>query len=427
MLRTSMAEQMVDTNPDGDAALLDLIQRTTFRCFWDFAHPVSGLVRDRSDIHPLYGPDAVTTGGSGFAVMAIVIASARGWVPRHEAFERIGVIVSFLERADSYHGVFPHFLDGRTGRTIPFSRKDDGGDLVETAYLVAGLLCARQHFDGDTPGERALRRRIDLLWREVNWCWHTREGRHVLYWHWSPHHGWDMDMEILGWNECLITYVLAAASPTYPVAPDTYHRGWAESRRFRCDRSFHGIDLPLGPDHGGPLFFAHYSFLGLDPRGLRDRYADYWQQNTRHTLINRAHCVANPHGHRGYGEACWGLTASDGPDGYAAYAPDNDLGVITPTAAISSIPYTPHESMQVIRHLLGPMRERVWREFGFVDAFCEARDWYADTWLAIDQGPIVAMIENHRTGLLWNLFMSCPEVGVGLRRLGFTSPHLSPV
>lgn len=408
-----------------DEALLDLVQRQTFRCFWDLAHPVSGLVRDRSDVHPLYGPDAVTTGGSGFGVMSIVTACSRGWIGRGEAVERLGLVVRFLERAESYHGIFPHFLDGRTGRTIPFSRKDDGGDIVETAFLFVGLLCARQYFRTDAPAERDLRGRINRLWREAKWNWHTRDGRHVLYWHWSPRHGWDMDMEILGWNECLIAYVMAASSPTHDIDPAAYHRGWAESRRFRSDRRYYGIDLPLGPDFGGPLFFAHYSFLGLDPRGLRDAYADYWQQNVRHTQINRAHCIANPKGHAGYGADCWGLTSSDGPDGYAAHAPDNDTGVIAPTAALSSLPYMPAESLRVLRHLMGPMRERVWREHGFVDAFCETRDWYADTWLSIDQGPIVVMIENYRSGLLWDLFMSCPEVHVGLGRLGFASPHLA--
>jgi hypothetical protein len=402
------------------------VQRQTFRYFWDFAHPVSGLARERSNLAFGYGPETVTTGGSGFGAMAVVIGAERGWTPRQDALDRLLRMVRFLQRADSYHGVLPHFLNGETGRTIPFSRKDDGGDLVETSFLVAGLLCARQYFDRPDAQEQELRRRINALWEEAEWSWHTRGGRNVLYWHWSPNQGWSMNHEIRGWNECLITYVLAASSPRYPVHPDVYHRGWAEGRSFRNGREFYGITLPLGPDYGGPLFFAHFSFLGLDPRRFADRYADYWQQNVAHTLINYEHCVRNPHGYKGYGRNCWGLTSSDDHLGYHGHAPDRDLGVITPSAALSSLPYTPEHSMAALRHFYHRLGERIWGEYGLVDAFSETHDWYASWHLAIDQGPIVAMIENYRTGLLWNLFMSCPEVQQGLQRLGFDSPHLRP-
>ena len=407
-----------------DDALLDLVQRQTFRYFWDFAHPVSGLARERSNVRPDYGLETVTTGGSGFGAMAIVVAAERGWIAREDARDRLLRMVRFLLRADSYHGILPHFLHGETGRTIPFTRKDDGGDVVETSFLLAGLLCARQYFARDEPRENELRARINRLWQEAEWSWHTRDGRHVLYWHWSPNNGWSMDFEIRGWNECLITYLLAASSPRYPVEADVYHRGWAIGRDFRNGRTFYGIGLALGPDYGGPLFFTHYSFLGLDPRGLADRYADYWQQNVSHVRINLEHCLRNPGGFKGYGADCWGLTASDNHQGYSAHAPDNDLGVISPTAALSSFPYTPDESMRALRHFYNVLGDRIWSEYGFVDAFSETHDWYATSHLAIDHGPIVVMIENYRTGLLWSLFMSCPEIQDGLRRLGFESPHL---
>jgi hypothetical protein len=406
-----------------DDALLDLVQRQTFRYFWDFAHPVSGLARERSNVRPDYGLETVTTGGSGFGAMAILVAAERGWIGREAARDRLLRMVRFLLRADSYHGILPHFLHGETGRTIPFTRKDDGGDIVETSFLLAGLLCARQYFARDEPLENELRARINRLWEEAEWSWHTR-GEHVLSWHWSPNNGWSMDFEIRGWNECLITYLLAASSPRYPVEADVYHRGWAMGRDFRNGRAFYGIGLPLGPDYGGPLFFTHYSFLGLDPRGLADRYADYWQQNVSHVRINLEHCLRNPDGFKGYGADCWGLTASDNHQGYSAHAPDNDLGVISPTAALSSFPYTPAESMRALRHFYDVLGDRIWSEYGFVDAFSETHDWYATSHLAIDQGPIVVMIENHRTGLLWSLFMSCPEIQDGLRKLGFESPHL---
>ena len=407
-----------------DDALLDYVQRQTFRYFWEFAHPASGLSRERSNNVFGYGQETLTSGGSGFGVMAIVIAAHREWVDRQDAVTRLLNIVRFLERADSYHGVFPHFLNGDTGRTIPFSRKDDGGDIVETSFLIAGLLCARQYFAGESAQETELRARIDSLWWQVEWSWHARDNSNVLYWHWSPNNGWSMNHEIRGWNECLITYVLAAASPRYPIGADVYHRGWAQGRDFRNGRSYYDIELPLGPDYGGPLFFAHYSFLGLDPRGLKDIYADYWEQNVRHVLINREHCIRNPRAYKGYGAHCWGLTASDNDQGYSAHAPQNDLGVITPTAALSSFPYSPEYSMQALRHFYDRLGDRIWGEFGFRDSFCESRNWYAESYLAIDQGPIVGMIENHRSGLLWQLFMSCPEVRDGLRKLGFDSPYL---
>jgi hypothetical protein len=386
---------------------------------------VSGLARERSNVRADYGHEAVTTGGSGFGVMAILVAVERGWIARQEACDRLLRMVRFLLKADSYHGILPHFLNGETGRTIPFTRKDDGGDLVETSFLLAGLLCARQYFRRDEPAENDLRARIGRLWEEAEWSWHTRDRSNVLYWHWSPNNGWSLNLEIRGWNECLVTYLLAAAAPRYPIDADVYHRGWATGRDFRNGRTFYGIELPLGPDYGGPLFFAHYSFLGLDPRGLTDRYADYWQQNLSHVRINLEHCLRNPGGFKGYGADCWGLSASDNHRGYCAHAPDNDLGVISPTAALSSFPYVPEASMRALRHFYDVLGDRIWSEYGFVDAFSETHDWYAASHLAIDQGPIIVMIENYRTGMLWNLFMSCPEIRQGLRRLDFESPHLA--
>lgn len=408
-----------------DDALLEAVQRQTFRYFWEGAHPASGLARDRRTTgQPAGDGDPVAVGGSGFGVMALIVAAERGWVTRAAAVERLSRMLGLLGRARRYHGAFPHFMDGASGETIPFWGLDDAADLVETSFLTMGLLCARQYFDRDEPVEAAVRADISRLWGDVEWRWFTRGGSDALYWHWSPAHGWAMNHAIRGWNECLVTYVLAAGAPRHAIEPAVYHRGFASGRAFRNGRRWYGIELPLGMPYGGPLFFAHYSFCGLDPRGLADRYADYWQQNRRHVQINRAHCIANPGRHAGYGEACWGLTASDDPTGYVAHAPDQDNGTLTPSAALSSLPYEPASVLAVLRHLLARYGERLWREYGFVDAFCPARDWFAQTFLAIDQGPIVVMIENHRTGLPWKLFMAVPEVQAGLRSLGFTSPHL---
>ncbi len=402
-----------------DSALLDLVQKQTFKYFWDFAHPVSGMSRERSNEAYGYGNEVVTTGGTGFGVMSVIVATDRKWIGRDTAARFLLKMVNFLLKADSYHGVFPHWLNGATGKTIPFSRKDDGADLVESSYLFQGLLCVRQYFNANNPVENELRNRIGWIWGEIEWNWFTNGGQEVLYWHWSPNNGWAMNFPVRGFNECLIMYVLAASGERYPVSPAVYHRGWAESNFFKNGKEFYGIKLPLGFDYGGPLFFSHYSFLGLDPRNLKDRYASYWEQNRNHTLINREHCVRNPGKFKGYGPDCWGLTASDAVNGYDAHSPTNDHGTISPTAALSAFPYTPEYSMQALRHFYYDLGPKIWGEYGFVDAFNETKNWQAKSYLAIDQGPIIVMIENYRSGLLWKLFMSCPEVQGGLKKLGF--------
>jgi hypothetical protein len=410
--------------PISDSALLDLVQKQTFRYFWDFADSVSGLARERSNKTREYGNEVVTTGGSGFGIMAIIVAADRHWITRDTAVKHLLKSVNFLLKANSYHGIFPHWLNGSTGVTIPFSRKDDGADIVETSYLFEGLLCARQYFNQQNPLENQLRNKINSLWTGAEWSWHQRDGGNSLYWHWSPNNGWAMNFEIRGWNECLITYVLGASSPTYPITENVYRKCWAESNHFINGRTYYGINLPLGFPFGGPLFFAQYSFMGLNPHGLKDKYADYWEQNYNHTLINYKHCVLNPNQFKGYGENCWGLTASDTYNGYNAQSPNNDFGTITPTAALSSFPYTPEYSMKALKHFYYDLGDKIWGTYGFVDAFNESKNWYAESYLAIDEGPIVVMIENYRSGLLWKLFMSSPEIQNGLVKLGFESPLL---
>jgi hypothetical protein len=407
-----------------DSALLDLVQQQTFRYFWDFAHPVSGLARERSNEAYGYGNEVVTTGGTGFGVMSTIVATERKWISRDTAAKHLLKLLKFLSKADSYHGVFPHWLNGTTGKTIPFSRKDDGADLVETSYLMQGLLCVRQYFNANNPSENELRNRINGMWNDLEWNWFTKGGEEVLYWHWSPNNGWAMNFPVRGFNECLIMYVLAASGEKFPVTNAVYHRGWAQSNFFKNGKQFYGYSLPLGFDYGGPLFFSQYSFMGLNPTGLKDKYANYWQQNQNHTLINRAYCVENPKQFKGYGDSCWGLTASDTYNGYNAYSPTNDEGTISPTAALSAFPYTPEYSMQALKHFYYNLGDKIWSEYGFVDAFNESKNWYAKSHLAIDQGPIIVMIENYRSGLLWKLFMSCPEIKTGLIKLGFEQQNL---
>ena len=407
-----------------DSALLDVVQQQTFKYFWDFAHPVSGMARERSNVAYNYGEEVTTTGGTGFGVMAIIVATERKWISRDTAAKRMLKLVNFLTKADSYHGVFPHWLNGATGKTIPFSRKDDGADLVETSYLFQGLLCVRQYFNGTNNTETELRNKISWMWNDIEWNWFTKGGEEVLYWHWSPNNGWAMNFPVRGFNECLIMYVLAASAERYPVTSAVYHHGWAQSIFFKNGKTFYDYKLPLGFDYGGPLFFSQYSFMGLNPHGLKDEYADYWEQNQNHTLINHAYCVDNPKAFKGYGENCWGLTASDTYDGYNAYSPTNDEGTITPTAALSAFPYTPAFSMKALKHFYYDLGDKIWSPYGFTDAFNETKNWYAQSHLAIDQGPIIVMIENYRSGLLWKLFMGCPEIKQGLKKLGFTEPAL---
>jgi hypothetical protein len=421
-MQNSSDPRALATLPDGE--LLDEVQRRTFGFFWEGGHLVSGLALDRAGRHAESADDMVTVGGCGFGVLSLLVAIERGWQTRAAVLERLEIMLEFLARAPRFHGALSHFINGRSGATIALFRNDDGGDLVETAMLFMGLLAARQYFDRDTPQEAQVRGNITAMWEAVEWDWYTRGGQDVLYWLWSPDNRWVNDQEIRGWNECLLTYVLAASAPRHAIEPSVYAQGFAGGRNFLNGQSYYGINLPLGPAFGGPLFFCHYSFCGIDPRGLKDRYADYWQQCVQHVNINRRHCIENPGGHKGYGESCWGLTASEGPHGYSVHAPDSDNGTISPTAAISSMPFVPAEALAAVRHFLARYGDKVWGRYGFVDAFCEDKDWFAETFLAIDQGPIVVMIENYRSGLLWKIFMGIPEVQAGLRRLGFTSPHL---
>jgi hypothetical protein len=405
-----------------DSSLLTLIQQQTFKYFWDFGHPVSGLSRERNS-----SGDIVTTGGSGFGIMAILTGIKRNFISRADGLARLSTMTDFLtNKAQRYHGAFPHWMNGVTGVTIPFSTQDDGADIVETAYLMEGLLCARQYFNGADPTETALRNSINNLWDGVEWNWFRQNGQNVLYWHWSPDFAWSSNQTVSGWNEAMIVYVLAASSniDSNRIPRIVYDNGWARNGAIKNGNTYFGIPLPLGPNLGGPLFFAHYSFLGINPNDLTDAFANYWTQDTAHTKINYSYCIDNPHHFNGYSKSCWGLTASDEQNGYDAHAPDNDDGVISPTAAISSLPYTPAESMEALRFFYYTLGDKLWGTYGFADAFNLSTIWFADSFLAIDQGPEIIMIENYRSAMFWNLFMSCPEIKKGMTDLGFSSPNL---
>ena len=412
-----------------DDSLLTLVQYRTFQYFWEGAEPNSGMARERFHVDGIYPDDdmnVVTSGGTGFGLMAILVGIERGFITREEGYSRFCRIVEFLKKSDRFHGAWSHWIYGETGRVKPFGTKDNGADIVETAYLMQGLLTVRQYFKNGSEKEKVLASDIDMLWREIEWNWFTKGAENVLYWHWSPDYGWEMNFQVRGYNECLILYILAASSPTFPIQVKAYHEGWARDGAINTLSGKYGYVLKLkhngAEEYGGPLFWAHYSYLGLDPRNLRDKYADYWQENKNQTLINWKWCSLNRKNYAGYSKVCWGLTAGYSLKFYAAHSPgeENDLGVITPTAALSSFPYTPDHSMDALKYFYYKLGNKIWGEYGFYDGFSEQFNWFPQKYLALDQGPEVVMIENYRTGLLWNLFMSCGEISEGLFRLGFT-------
>ncbi len=397
-----------------DEALLDMVQRYTFRYFWEHAHPVSGLARERWN-----SGDLVTTGGSGFGIMAVLVGAERGWITRQQALSRLVQVVSFLQFAERFRGAFAHWMSGSTGKALPFSAFDDGADLVETAFLMQGLLAARQYFDRDDAQEAGLRAAITSLWHGVEWSWFRRGGGPVLYWHWSPNFGWQMNFPLRGFNETHIVYLLAAASPTHGVPGSLYQSGWAGNANYCTPAIYFGYPIYTGANGGGPMFFAHYSYLGFDPRGWRDGCCNYFTRNRHHALIQWEYAKANPKKYVGYSAECWGLTACDAPNGYGAFDIVNDQGTIAPTAALASMPYVPEQSLAALRFFYRELGERLWGIYGFYDAFNLTQNWFANSYLAIDQGPIVVMIENYRTGLLWRLFMRNPEIAPALLACGF--------
>ncbi|MFG4005147.1 beta-glucosidase [Flavobacterium aquidurense] len=415
-----------------DDELLATVQKQTFKYFWDYAEPNSGLARERyhpDGVYPENDANIVTTGGSGFGLMAIVSGISQGYITKKEGVERLNKIADFLGKADRFHGAWSHWIDGNTGKVKPFGTKDNGGDLVETSFLVAGMITVREYLKDGSEKDKAVAQKYDALWKGVDWQWYTN-NKNVLYWHWSPNYDWQMNFPLEGYNECLITYVLGASSPTHSIDAKAYHEGWARSGGIVTSKTKYNIPLILkhngAEEFGGPLFWAHYSYVGLDPNQLTDKYANYWDLNVNQVKIDYEYCVENPKKFEGYGADYWGLTASysrnpDGSIGYNAHFPTNDVGVISPTGAISSIVYTPKESMAVIRNLYENHKDQTWGDAGFYDALSLGNNWVAKRYLAIDQGPEVVMIENYRTGLLWKLFMNAPEVKQGLVKLGFKS------
>ncbi len=423
---TEARQQSPSKEFSSDKEFLDFIQKTHLNYMWDGAEKTSGLAPERIHMdgnYPQNDADVITTGGSGFGIAGLIVGIERGFIPRKQGVERLHKIADYLAKADRFHGIWPHWLHGPTGKVKAFSKQDNGGDLVESSFLIQGLICAREYFKDGNQSEQNLAKKIDTLWREMEWDWYLN-GQDVLHWHWSPEYDWEMNFPLEGYNECLITYILAVSSPTHSIPATAYHNGWARNGNITSHAVAYGLPLLVkhngAEEYGGPLFWAHYSYIGLNPNGLQDKYVNYGEVNKNQTLINYQYCVQNPKGFKGYGKNCWGLTASYSVTGYSAHTPmKNDLGVITPTAALSSFPYTPHESMQALHHFYFDLGDKIWGKYGFYDAFSIQKDWFPHRYLAIDQLTIAPMIENYRTGLLWELFMNAPEIREGLKKLGF--------
>lgn len=399
-----------------DDELLDMMQQYTFRYFWEGAHQATGLALERTN----GGPSTAASGATGMGLMAMIVAYEREYRPREEIKDRILSILNFLEICDRHHGAWSHWYNADTGKTQPFSTYDNGGDLVETAYVVQGLMAVKNYFTGDDTKSAQIREKADQLWKGIEWSWYRQGNQNVLYWHWSPNYNWQMNMKISGWNECLSTYILAAASPTYSIPKEVYTQGWARNGNMVNKRTYYGYPISLSPDWGGPLFWIHYAFLGINPNGLKDQYADYWAENVNTAKIHVEYAKANPKGHLNYSAKNWGLTASDDPSGYTAHQPvSNDNGTISPTAALASFPYTPDESMAALKYFYRERGKDIFGKYGTYDAFNDNQGWVKKAYLGIDQGPIVVMIENHRTGLLWNTVMKDSDLKSGLDKLGF--------
>ncbi len=423
-----------ETCPMTDEQLLDMIQEAHFRYYWDGAEPTSGLAREnipgRSNM--------IATGASGFGIMAIIAATERGFITRDEAVERFERITAFLNKADKYYGAVSHFIDGTSGKTIPFfGPKDNGGDLVETSFLAQGLLAAHQYFNKSDSKESLIRKNIDSFWKNIEWSWYKQfPDSPFLYWHWSPDQAWTINHRLIGWNETMITYLLAIMSPTHAINPQMYYSGWASPKAvaqeyrknwgqtddgsmYTNGKSYYGLKLDVGVSNGGPLFFVHYSYFGLNPHHFTDKYTNYFKNNQAIARINYRYCTENPGKYTGYGSDCWGLTASDFAWNYQAQEPilSRDNGTIAPTGALASFPYTPKESMDALKNYYRNYGHFLWGEFGFRDAFNLSENWCSPIFMGLNQAPITIMIENYRSNLLWNLFMSHPDVKMGIEKI----------
>ncbi|MDM7914397.1 MAG: glucoamylase family protein, partial [Candidatus Eisenbacteria bacterium] len=399
-------------------ALLDTLQRTAFDFFWNEANPANGLIKDRST-----PGSACSIASVGFGLSAILIGIDHGWITRDEGRARILTTLETFWNGPQgtapdgmigYKGLFYHFLDMNTAtRTW-----DCELSTIDSALLFAGILDAREYFTTDDPVDVQVRTLADSLYYRADWNF-FRNGNPGILMGWRPGTGFAGFGQWVGYNEAMILYILAIGSPTHPVPASSWNT-WTSGYHWQTQYGYTYVIFP-------PLFGHQYSHCWIDFRYIQDahmrgRGITYFENSRRATLAQRNYCIANPFGHIGYGANLWGITACDGPDGYAAHGappPQNDDGTIAPTAPAGSIPFTPDESLAVLQNLYDNYRAMLWGPYGFRDAFNLDRGWWDTDYIGIDQGPIVLMIENYRTGAVWERIERNGDVQWGLHLAGF--------
>ena len=412
-----------------DDEFLEYVQQTSFDYFWYLANPSNGLVPDRSTTTSPCSIAAV-----GFGLTAIGIGIDHGWISRTRGVARVlTTLNTFLNGPQGsntsgtigHKGWFYHFLEMNTALRSSSSELSS----IDTALLLAGILYSKQYFDGTNTDEISIRTMADAIFSRVDWNW-MAQGTNVVSMGWFPTSGF-IPNNWIGYNEALLLYCLGLGTATNPLPASAWNR-WTSGYIWATNYGQAFIPFP-------PLFGHQYSHCWIDFRHTADAYMNshdstYFQNSRRATLAQRAYCVANPLGRVGYSSNVWGLTACDGPAGYAAHgAPptENDDGTIAPTAAGGSIAFAPEYSLPTLRYFYTQYRPRIWTGYGFRDAFNLGAQWYGSDELGIDQGPMVIMIENHRNQRVWRLFMRNAEIQRGLQRAGFVplafaSPQLLP-
>lgn len=402
--------------------ILDSQQKKMIDFFMSGADQTSGMCLNSSQ----WG-GTMTTGATGMGFMNIITGVERGWISREEGLDQILKVVKFLDKADRYHGSWSHWY-GTDGKTKPFGNQIVAGEIVETAFVMTGLIAAKEYFNGSDTKEVELRNYVDKFWNEIDWSNFVHNDK--LYWIWHSDKAGDKAYEhaLTGWNETLIVYILALAAPEgHNISPDVYQKCWQSNGGiYRENQKVYGYEQPLGrPANMEGLFLAQYSFLGLDPRHMADQYINYWNHVTAYTMINRHYCVYEAPESHGYSETDWGITACEGAGPATEYkgrTPSNDDGVLCTSASVSSFPYTPFYCAQVLLNL-----NQNWSfmngKYGFKTSYHPASGKASSYYLGMEHAPQAVMIENYRSGLLWNLVMRNGHIKKGFELAGIAEPQ----